>query len=59
MQSFDSQPTSPPPDPNKPYVWFAGQWLLVARDADDGVPDELDLSEDEQGLPFDPWAHLR
>lgn len=40
-QSSDQRP--PPPDPNKPYIWIGGEWLLVATDTADGVPDSLDL----------------
>jgi hypothetical protein len=30
-----------PPDPNKPYLWFDGQWILLATDDGDGVPRKL------------------
>lgn len=39
---FGEKPTSPPPDKNKPYVWFNGKWYLVVTDTEDGVPASLD-----------------
>lgn len=41
---FGGEPTSPPPDPNKPYLWVSGlnEWVLVATDTEDGVPETLD-----------------
>ena len=31
-----TRPTCPPPDPDKPYMWLEGRWLLVVTDkADD------------------------
>jgi hypothetical protein len=30
-----------PPDPNKPYLWFDGQWILLATDDGDDVPRKL------------------
>ena len=45
--SFGEKPTSPPPDPNKPYIWIGGQWLLIAMDTTDGVPSELDFPDHE------------
>jgi hypothetical protein len=38
---LSEQPTSPPPDKNKPYIWLAGKWYLMAQDSTDGVPDDL------------------
>jgi hypothetical protein len=39
---LNEKPTTPPPDPNKPHVWLAGKWYLVATDSSDEVPDSLD-----------------
>lgn len=41
---YVQHPKSAPPDPNKPYVCFAGsdgkeQWIEMATDAGDGVVD--------------------
>jgi hypothetical protein len=34
-----SQPSTPPPDPDKPYLWI-GEWVLVVTDAaDEAVAD--------------------
>ena len=43
---FGGKPTSPPPDPDKPWLWFDGQWVLVSMDTTDGVPESLDLPEE-------------
>jgi hypothetical protein len=37
------QPQGDPPDPSKPYLWFDGQWILLASDSADGVPRKLDV----------------
>jgi hypothetical protein len=31
----------PCPDPNRPYVWLDGKWVLLMTDDDDGVPQSL------------------
>lgn len=35
-------PTSPPPDPKKPYLWVGDKWVLLISDTLDGVPESLD-----------------
>lgn len=45
---LSEKPTKPPPDPNKPYIWLGGQWLLVNTDTGDGVPEELHLESKEE-----------
>lgn len=47
---FSAKPTSPPPDKNKPYIWLAGKWYLMAQDSTDGVPESLDHLDDK-GAP--------
>lgn len=42
--TYVQHPTSAPPDPNRPYVCFAGpdgkeQWIELATDAGDDVTD--------------------
>ena len=32
-----------PPDPSKPYLWFDGQWILLATDDGDGVPRKIEF----------------
>lgn len=51
--AFGEKPTSPPPDPNKPYIWIGGQWLLIAMDTTDGVPSELNFKTFDDGYPGD------
>ena len=36
-----------PPDPDKPYLWFNGKWLLLATDDSDDVPRSLSFNNDE------------
>lgn len=48
FQEIGGEPTSPPPDANKPYLWFGGQWWLMAQDSTDGVPDDLSTLDDNQ-----------
>lgn len=44
---FGTEPTTPPPDPNMPYLWIGGQWVLLTMDTTDDVPESLDdLDED-------------
>jgi len=48
----------PPPDPNKAYIFVGGEWLLVATDTSDGVPDSLEFEADDDadaaGKSLDP-----
>lgn len=42
--TYVKNPKTSPPDPNQPYVCFAGpdgkeQWILLVTDAGDGVTD--------------------
>lgn len=60
-------PDSPPPDPGQPWLWADGQWVLVATDTGDGIPDDLELDErpltaalhdDEEAAPDGKRFHL-
>lgn len=44
-KKFGGEPTTPPPDPDLPYIWFDGQWLLMVQDTTDGVPESLELPD--------------
>lgn len=43
-----SEPTEPPPDPDKPYLWTGDRWVLVITDTSDGVPAKLNLDPPAQ-----------
>jgi hypothetical protein len=38
---FDQAPTTPPPNPNQPWIWVGSHWLLVGTDTSDAVPSSL------------------
>lgn len=38
---FGEKPTTPPPNPNEPWLWIGGKWVLVVTDTGDGVPETL------------------
>jgi hypothetical protein len=38
-----------PPDPNKPYLWLDGKWVLLATDTGDGVPRKLSFPDVDGG----------
>ena len=40
---FGTQPRRQPPTDNEPWLWFNGQWILLATDDSDGVPRKLDI----------------
>src|SRR5262245_13940667 len=50
------EPTTPPPDPDKPYMWIGGQWVLIVTDTSDDVPSSLDLRGRQRSreLRFNP-----
>lgn len=41
--TFGGEPTKPPPDPNKPYLWIGDDWVLIHTDKADGVSESLDF----------------
>lgn len=49
LRKFD-QPTSPPPDPAEPYLWFDGEWHLIAVDRADVTKEfNPDQPRDDRG----------
>jgi hypothetical protein len=56
---FATEPTTPAPDPNKPYLWIGGQWVLLAMDTTDGVPESLDDLGEDEGSRLFIWADQR
>jgi hypothetical protein len=58
LEPFDSwgeevdlseEPTKPPPDPNKPYMWINGDWVLVVTDSADDIPPALSFPKGKHG----------
>jgi tetratricopeptide (TPR) repeat protein len=42
----EEPPHGPPPDENQPYMWLDGQWVLLASDTADGIPQKLEFGGD-------------